>query len=195
METRQVSEDTRNVIDYYKSWETEAIKADLDTKRTILITLFINLSGDFNKSSVVRSGNAFGVAKTIIAGKKKWDRRGAVGTHHYEHVEYWDDPIAAIDWYRTELYSVIPVDNTEPFHPVPLYTSSSGVLYVFPQKTMFVYGEEQAGLSKEVIEACDNAPIYIPQYGSTRSINVAAAASIMMAFYDFQWGFKRSNGG
>lgn len=39
---------SRNVIDYYKEWETEQIKADLDTKRMPYAVAFENLSGDFN---------------------------------------------------------------------------------------------------------------------------------------------------
>jgi len=40
--------DSRNVIDYYKEWETDQIKADLDTRRLPFYVGFENLSGDFN---------------------------------------------------------------------------------------------------------------------------------------------------
>src|ERR1700744_4518327 len=121
-------EDTRNIIDYYKGWELEAIKADLDTKRSEMISMVVNLSGDFNKSSVIRANNAFLGKRVIIAGKKRWDKRGAVGTHHYEHLEYWNDPVKAMEHYahkpfahQSEGYFIYPVDNTPEYEPLPLY--------------------------------------------------------------------------
>src|ERR1700749_1985294 len=104
--------DTRNVIDYYKNWETEAIKADLDKNRSPMVNLCVNLTNDFNKSSVIRANNAFLGSKGIIAGKKRWDKRGAVGTHHYETIEYFEDPLVAINTYSImQDYTIFPVDN------------------------------------------------------------------------------------
>ena len=45
----------RNVIDYYKQWETDQIISDLDTQRLPFIIGFENISGDFNKASGVFS--------------------------------------------------------------------------------------------------------------------------------------------
>lgn len=33
---------SRNVIDRYKAWETEQIKADLETRRTALVSVTVN---------------------------------------------------------------------------------------------------------------------------------------------------------
>jgi tRNA G18 (ribose-2'-O)-methylase SpoU len=45
-----------------------------------------------------------------------------------------------------------------------------------------VFGQEQIGIDKEVLEVCHDL-IYIEQYGSVRSLNVGTASGIAM--YDY----------
>lgn len=167
--------DTRNVIDYYKGWENEAIKADLDTKRLPFVVGLENISGDLNKSSVIRSSNAFLAKETWIIGRKRWDRRGAVGTHNYIHLKYannldelWlnNSQIRSMKW--------VAVDN------VPGATSV--IDYTWNPNTFMIFGEEQRGITPHALGMADDV-VYIPQLGSVRSLNVASAASIMM--YDY----------
>jgi hypothetical protein len=40
--------DSRNVIDFYKTWEHDAIVADLDKNRLPFIAAFEHVNGDFN---------------------------------------------------------------------------------------------------------------------------------------------------
>ena len=53
-----MDKETRNIIDYYWYWKTEAIKADLDTKRHSFGVLISHLYNDFNISTVMRNANA-----------------------------------------------------------------------------------------------------------------------------------------
>ena len=169
---------SRNVIDLYKAWTTEQIVADLETRRTPLVSIACNLGSDFNKASIIRANNAFTGRKVIITERRRFNKRGTVGTHNYEHVEYVESTLTAIADLITEGYTVFPVDNTPEFNPQPILTVT------LPVKTAFVYGEEGLGLSAEIVEACGGAPVYIPQYGSVRSINVAQCAAIMFQMYD-----------
>ncbi len=50
---------------------------------------------------------------------------------------------------------------------------------VYPSKTGIVIGNEANGISREVIEACDER-IRIPMCGKTESLNAAVAASLIM---------------
>jgi len=170
-----------NVIDKYKNYLTEAVRLDLDTNRSALINVCVNTGSDFNLSSVIRSGNAFGVRATIISGRRQWDRRGAVGTHNYEHVRQGPDIFEIIENLMSDGYTVIPVDNTPEFNPVSIFEVD------FPKKTAFLYGEEGCGLDLEVVEKCNFAPVYLPQGGSVRSLNVACAATVFMYEYARQW--------
>lgn len=169
---------SRNVIDLYKAWTEEQIAADLETRRTPLVSIACNLTSDFNKASIIRANNAFTGRKVIITERRRFNKRGTVGTHNYEHVEYVESTLTAIATLIDEGYTVYPVDNSPEFDPQPVLSVA------LPVRTAFVYGEEGLGLSAEIVDACDGAPVYIPQYGSVRSINVAQCAAIMFQMYD-----------
>ncbi|MDR3241260.1 MAG: TrmH family RNA methyltransferase [Lactobacillaceae bacterium] len=187
------SNDYRNVTDYYKNMSDEAIRADLDTKRSEVVSVMQNLTHDFNKATAVRNSNAFATRKLIFLnpvnesfpdreeGSKKWDRRGSVGTYNYEHVEHHrvTDYQMVFDQLHAEGYKIYAVDNIDEYKPVNLFETQ------FPAKSAFVFGEEQIGLADDLIKAAD-AMIYIPQAGSVRSLNVSVAHGIVMAFYAAQ---------
>jgi tRNA G18 (ribose-2'-O)-methylase SpoU len=168
----------RNVIDRFKEWTTEQIAADLETRRTELVSVAVNLGSDFNKASIIRANNAFTGRKVIITERRRYNKTGTVGTHHYEHVEYIESTLEAIAGLIAEGYTVYPVDNTPEFEPRPVLSVA------LPKKTAFLYGEEGNGLPSSVVSACNGVPVYIPQYGSVRSINVAQCAAIMFQMYD-----------
>lgn len=171
--------DNRNVIDYYKGWEDELIKADLERNRTDMVNVCMNLTGDFNKGSVIRANNAFRGSRVYIVGRKKYDTRGTVGTRHYEHINFEPEIEPVLTELKNNGYKLFAVDNTPEFNPQSISSTE------FPEKSAFIYGEEKVGLSREVVDLCD-ASIYIPQHGSVRSLNVAQAAAIVMYEYDRQ---------
>ena len=173
------SGNANNVIDEYKDKLMSEICETLDEKRTPLINICMNLTGDFNKASVIRANNAFIAKEVWIVGKRKFDRRGTVGTHHFEHVVFAED-LNGLPTLIDEGYTIFPVDNNPEYEPVPVFEVT------LPEKTAFIYGEEMLGLSLEVIESCNGQALYIPQYGSVRSLNVAQAAAIMMYEYTRQ---------
>lgn len=172
--------DTRNVSEHYKRWETEQIIADLETRRTPLVNVCVNLTSDFNKGAIIRANNAFTGARVIITERRRYDKRGTVGTHHYEHVEYAPNTLTVIADLIADGYTVFPVDNTPEYRPVPI------THVTFPTKTALLYGEEQAGLARAAIAAANHAPVYIPQHGSVRSLNVGQAAAVAMYAYEVQ---------
>ncbi|MCR8702924.1 TrmH family RNA methyltransferase [Weissella cibaria] len=187
------SADYRNVTDFYKGKSDDEIRADLDQRRGEMISIMQNLSHDFNKASAVRNSNAFGIRKLIFLnpenpaipdapeGIKKWDRRGSLGTQNYEHIEHRrvTDYQAVFDQLHADGYTIYAVDNTPGYQPQSLYNVT------FPAKSAFLFGEERLGLADDLIAAAD-AMIYIPQYGSVRSINVSVAHGIIAAFYASQ---------
>lgn len=169
--------DHRNVIDYYKYWEHDAILADQDKNRCRLKILAENFGNDFNISTVVRSSNAFLCNEVIIVGRRRWDRRGACGTHNYEHVSYEENVGSVIT--KHPKHRVVVLDN------VP--GASSIYDYKWHEDTLLVLGQESIGVSPESMAAAHDV-IYIPQWGSVRSLNVGSAATVAMAFYRGQWG-------
>ena len=82
-------EDTRNLIDKFKGMPNEAIVAELDKTRVPLEVAIENLAHDFNIGTIVRNANAFNVAKVHIIGKRKYNRRGAMVTDKYLHIDHF----------------------------------------------------------------------------------------------------------
>lgn len=164
--------DTRNILDHYKYWRDDAIKADLDVKRHNFSVLVSNLAYDFNIGSVIRNANAFLAKEVIIYGSKRWDKRGAVGTYNYTNFKH----VRSVDQ-LSEIEGVwIGIDNLPLAKPIETFT------WPTDQHVILCFGQEQAGLPTEVIDRCQDL-VYIQQYGSVRSLNVGCASSIAM--YDY----------
>lgn len=167
--------DTRNVINYYKYWETEAIIADLDAKRHNFSVLCANIQGDFNIGTVIRNANAFLAKEVIIFGKKKFMPNGAVGTHHYTHFQHVTESDDLSKLKTPDVY-IVGVDNIDGAQAIDTIE--------LPQDKhiIFAFGEENSGLPPEMLDMCD-ALVYIKQYGSVRSLNVGSASGIIMYEY------------
>ncbi len=177
--------DRRNVVDRYRYWTVEAVVADLDTTRHAFHVAIENLAHDFNIGSVVRTANAFNAASVHVVGRRRWNRRGAMVTDRYLHVAHDDDATALAAWAHGSGLVLVGVDNLP--GSVPIETTD------LPRDCVLLFGQEGAGLSDEAREACD-LTVSIAQYGSTRSINVGAAAAIAMHAWIRQHAFGQTPG-
>ncbi len=80
--------DRRNVLDRYRYWSVQAIKEDLDSRGRHEFEVAVeNWTHDFNIGSMVRTANAFQARRVHIVGPHKWNRKGALMTELYQHVE------------------------------------------------------------------------------------------------------------
>lgn len=163
--------DSRNVVDRYRYWKLEAIVSDLDTRRHSFHVGIENLNHDFNIGSVVRTGNAFGAKEIHIVGRKRWNRRGAMVTDRYQHVRHHPDALELKAWADMQNVPIIGIENGPGSHPL-----EDAVL---PEVCLLLFGQEGTGLSPAALDTCDQT-LSIAQFGSTRSINVGAAAAIAM---------------
>ena len=163
--------DRRNVVDAYRYWRLEAIVADLDTRRHPFHVAIENFEHDFNIGSVVRTANAFLAREVHVVGRRRWNRRGAMVTDRYQHVRHHADGVALGDWADAAGLTMIGVDNGPT--SIPLET------YDLPRECVLVFGQEGSGISPETTDRC-SVTVSIAQFGSTRSINVGAAAAVAM---------------
>jgi tRNA G18 (ribose-2'-O)-methylase SpoU len=170
--------DRRNVVDAYRYWTMEAIIADLDAKRHPFHVAIENWQHDLNIGSIVRSANAFLAAEVHIIGKRRWNRRGAMVTDRYQHVRHHEDVETFTAWAREAGLPVIAVDNVEGSVPVDQAD--------LPPACVLLFGQEGPGLSPEALAAA-TAVVEITQYGSTRSINAASAAAVVMYEWCRRW--------
>ncbi len=165
-------------MDRFRYWTVEAIVADLDTRRHPLHIAIQNWEHDFNIGSMVRTANAFNVAGVHIVGRRRWNRRGAMVTDRYLHVEHHPEVADLASWSRTAGVPLVGVDNMP--GSVPLEHTT------LPQACCLVFGSEGTGLTEEMLAACGQL-VAITQYGSTRSINAGAAAAITMYHWALRW--------
>jgi tRNA G18 (ribose-2'-O)-methylase SpoU len=167
--------DRRNVVDRYRYWTLEAIRADLDTRRHGFHVAIENWQHDFNIGTIVRTANAVLAAEVHIVGNRRWNRRGAMVTDRYQHVLHHPD-VAALKEHLDGLddrggIPLLGIDN--------LPGSQHLETMALPERVCFLFGQEGPGLSDQARELCDST-FSIAQFGSTRSINASAAAAIAM---------------
>lgn len=182
--------DRRNVLDEYRYLTVAAIKADLDRKGRHTFDIAVeNWTHDFNLGSMVRSANAFGAGHVYIVGPHKWNRRGALMTELYQHVEHYPTIESLVTaWKATHNANVdacyadakvIAMDIVE--YSIPMET------YQFPKHCLLMFGAEGPGLTQTAIDMADDV-VHISQYGSVRSINAGAAAAVAMHAWVGQHG-------
>jgi tRNA G18 (ribose-2'-O)-methylase SpoU len=163
--------DHRNVADRYRYWRLDAIVADLDARRHPFHVAVENWQHDFNIGAVVRNANAFLAAEVHIVGRRRWNRRGAMVTDRYQHVRHHPGLAGFAEWARGEDLPVLGIDNLPGSVPIDAHP--------LPRRCVLLFGQEGPGLSAEARELA-GAVLAIRQFGSTRSINAAAASAVAM---------------
>ena len=164
-------EDKRNVIDKFKGRSESEIISELDSEDHGLVIALENTERDFNMGTIVRSANAFGVRQIYVIGRRQWNKRGAMMTDKYLHITYLTTTEEFVEKMRTEDREIIAIDNI----PGSVNMSQTSL----PKRVVLVFGQEGPGISEEMAGAADQI-VAIEQFGSTRSINVGAAATVAM---------------
>lgn len=163
--------DRRNVLDQYRYWKREAIVADLDTRRHGFHVAIENFQHDFNIGTIVRNANAFLAHTVHIVGKRRWNKRGAMVTDRYQHIEYHASVDDFVQWAASSSVPIIGIDVREDSFPLESYD--------LPPRCVLVLGQEGPGMSEQMVNSCVDV-LHISQFGSTRSINVGVASGIAM---------------
>ena len=165
--------DTRNLIDEYKGLPNEQVFDALNKKRNPLEIAIENVEHDFNIGSIVRTANSFNVAKVHIIGRKKYNRRGAMCTDKYLEIIHH---ATLEDFLKTqENRELVAIENNTE-RAKPLHDKK------FTDNTTLVFGSENNGITPELLKIAHDVR-YIESFGSTRSVNVGAAAAIAM----YEW--------
>ncbi|MBQ3432950.1 TrmH family RNA methyltransferase [Candidatus Saccharibacteria bacterium] len=166
-------EDTRNLIDEYKGLTNEQVFAALNNKRTPLEIAIENVEHDFNIGSIVRTANSFNVSKVHIIGRKKYNRRGAMCTDKYLKILH-----------HPTIESFIKTQTNRELVAIENNTPRAGELHSkqFQPNTTLIFGSENNGITEALLNKAHDVR-YIESFGSTRSVNVGAAAAIAMYEY------------
>ena len=121
----------------------------------------------------MRTANSFNVSKVHIIGRKKYNRRGAMCTDKYLEIIHH----ASIkDFLKSQKdRELVAIENNTP-RALPLHDKK------FTPNTTLIFGSENNGITPELLEKANDVR-FIESFGSTRSVNVGAAAAIAM----YEW--------
>lgn len=159
------------VRDEFKGMAPDEIKAALEARRHDFAVCCCNLAYDFNIGTVVRTANAFLAREVWIYGRRRWDKRGAMGSYHYENILHVADAADFAARVRERGYSVVVFEQTPAATPLPSFR--------WPPAPLLVFGQEGEGVPPELLAMAEHL-VVIPQSGSIRSLNVGVAAAIAM---------------
>ncbi|EEZ92313.1 TrmH family RNA methyltransferase [Mobiluncus mulieris] len=172
--------DRRNVPDRFRYWSNAAITAQLDWELNphpedlsapCLEIAVENIGHDFNIGSIIRTANGLGVRQVHILGRRRFNRRGAMVTDRYLHLQFHEVPAALATYAAEKALTIVGMDN--------LPGAENLESCELPRRCLMIFGEESSGITPATQEILDRL-IQIAQYGSTRSLNVGHAAAISM---------------
>ena len=128
----------------------------------------------WNVGSIFRTADACGVRRLVLCGISGCPPRAeisktALGAEETVAWEYVPDPLAALRALEAEGYRTVALEATPRAVPV-------GEL-AWPRQVCLVVGNEVAGISPPVLEAC-RAHVAIPMRGAKDSLNVAVAFGV-----------------
>jgi tRNA (guanosine-2'-O-)-methyltransferase len=158
--------------------EVKRLNRDWRRRTQARLSLLLDAVGQpFNVGSIIRSAAAFGVEEVWLCGDTASPghpsaRKTALGTDRLLSFRQVSSAAAGAEAARAGGYRVIAVElagEAVPLHEAPL----AGDICL-------AVGNEDHGCSAALLAAAD-AIAYIPQLGRVGSLNVAAAAAIVLA--------------
>lgn len=142
-----------------------------------------NLRSAFNVGSIFRTADTSRLAQVITCGytahppHAKLDKT-ALGTLEYVPTRHFDSTTEAVSHLRQAGTPVFALETTT---ASSVYTECP-----YPQPLGLVLGNEALGVSREVLDQCDQI-LEIPLFGFKNSMNVAAAAAVVTFEILRQW--------
>jgi tRNA G18 (ribose-2'-O)-methylase SpoU len=182
---------SRNVHDNLKHHTVEELREINDSDRLPFGVAIVNVTGELNIGTIVRNALLTGAHKVGVIGRRKYDKRGTVGSEHYINVERIDAlEDNGID-IRSDVFWQWMDDNC--FYPV--FVEQGGLMlnnvdwrrFVYiadPWQLCFVFGNENRGIPDYLLNDSHNHfVVSIEQRGVIRSFNVGSASAIVL--HDF----------
>ena len=146
------------------------------------VVILDNIRSVHNVGSLFRTCEGAGVSKLYLCGvtpspKDRFGRvrsdiaKVALGTENLVPCEEITDTQTCITKLKSEGYVIVAVEQDA--------RSKDFKSFVQKEKTAFVFGEETKGLSKEILDMCDEI-LEIPMQGEKESLNVSVSAGIIL---------------
>jgi tRNA G18 (ribose-2'-O)-methylase SpoU len=138
------------------------------------IIVLDHLKAGFNVPKIFRSAEAFGVREVHLIGIGPFDPAPAKGSFKNVPARFHDNFEECYQALSEQGYTLFTLE------PECGDTLTEAEL---PQKSAFILGHEEVGISFERSDYPDIRCMHIPQFGRMESLNVSVAASIVMYEY------------
>lgn len=154
-------------------------------------TMTINLTGDLNVGTIIRTSHLLGATSVIVVGRTKIDRRSMVGSENYITVEKYRTVNEQFELKIEEI-----ADIFEKKKLTPIFCEAGGIalpranwktrieaINLRGYQPCLVMGNETGGIPDDLLYLstvlANSFIISVPMKGVIRSLNVAAAHSII----------------
>lgn len=130
----------------------------------------------YNVGSIFRLADGANLAELVLCGITPTPPHPTidkVGRYKAKNVRwrYESDAVTAIESLKADGYRAIALELTD--RAVPYHR------YDYPVSTCLIVGNEDHGVTKAALSACDDA-VFVPMYGKGRSLNVHAALAVVI---------------
>jgi len=179
-----------NVHDNLKNLEVDQLKQITKEGEFPFWVMTLNILGDLNCSTVIRSSHLFGAQRVVVFGRRRIDTRGMVGAANYTRVDRINGTDANLEINPQE-FKQYCLENKA----CPIFIEQHGTnVFKFDWQEkitkinlggftpMLVLGTEREGISQGILDLCselNGAVVSIPQRGVIRSFNLSMAFSVV----------------
>ena len=136
-----------------------------------------HLKAGYNVPKIFRSAEAFGAAEIHLVNIGPFDPAPSKGAFRQVPARFHDN----IDSCIKEL-----TERGFTLYAMTAQQSEAIQAHEFPEKSAFIFGHEELGLSFDLSDYPDIKCLHIRQFGRVESLNVSVAASIVMYEYTRQ---------
>lgn len=176
-----------NVHDHLKDKNVEELRGLCNQDRCRFGVAVLNVTGELNVGTIVRNALLTGARKVGILGRRKYDKRGTVGSENYidvERIDALNDDGLTInrdlfwDWMNKNGFRPVFCElGGTPLHEIDWYNI---VHSVQPLNICLVFGNENRGVQTDLLHDRRGRIVSISQRGVIRSFNVGTASGIVM---------------
>jgi 23S rRNA (guanosine2251-2'-O)-methyltransferase len=147
-------------------------------KRNPIYIILDNVLDTYNIGAIFRLADAVAAERVIICGESETPphtriKKASINTTEWVPWEYAETAVSAIQNLKSRIQNLQVVAIEQDERAVPFQTP----VYEFP--IAFVVGHETHGVSKEVLDMCDEI-VELPMFGINTSLNVMVSLGIVL---------------
>lgn len=143
-----------------------------------IICVLDSVRSAHNVGAMLRNAECFGVTKVFLTGlspnhNHEQVQKTSMGVSSYLEIEYKQDALELVKKLKTLGHFIVAIETANSAIPLNKFSAPPS------SNLVLLFGHEQFGLSKELIEISDKI-VKIPLFGQKNSLNVAVSQAIIL---------------